>query len=161
LLAADGVTEDEMAIGRTAQMRYVGQTYEVETPIPSGEITPQAVPTITAAFHRSHKLEHGVSSDDFEPAFVSLSVTATGATPQPVFSNDAGSADDPSKGTRRVYFSGDWYDTAIIDGQRLHQGHNVEGPAIVEYADACAVLPPQSSAVVDALNNLVISVGSA
>ena len=162
LLAADGVAEDEMAISRTAQMRYVGQTYEVETPIPSGEITAQTVPTITAAFHRSHKLEHGVSSDDFEPAFVSLSVTATGATPQPVFSNDAGSsADDPSKGTRRVYFSGDWYDTAIVDGQLLHQGHEVKGPAIVEYADACAVLPPQSSAVVDALNNLVISVGSA
>ena len=161
LLAADGVTEDEMAISRTAQMRYVGQTYEVETPIPNGELAPQTVPIITAAFHRSHKLEHGVSSDDFEPAFVSLSVTATGATPQPVFSNSAGSADDPSKGTRRVYFSGNWYDTTIIDGQLLRQGHEVEGPAIVEYADACAVLPPQSSAVVDELNNLVISVGSA
>lgn len=158
LLAADGVAQDEMAINRSAQMRYVGQTYEVETPVPSGEITTETVPVITEAFHQSHKQEHGVSSDDFEPAFISLSVTATGATPQPVFSNGTASAADPSKGTRRVYFSGNWYDAAVIDGRLLSAGYEIDGPAIIEYADACAVLPPQSSSVVDALNNLVVSV---
>ena len=160
LLAADGVAQDEMAINRSAQMRYVGQTYEVETPVPSGEITTETVPVITEAFHQSHKQEHGVSSDDFEPAFISLSVTATGATPQPVFSNGTASAADPSKGARRVYFSGNWYDAAVIDGRLLSAGYEIEGPAIIEYADACAVLPPQSSSVVDALNNLVVSVGA-
>ena len=158
LLAADGVAQDEMAINRSAQMRYVGQTYEVETPVPSGEITTETVPVITEAFHQSHKQEHGVSSDDFEPAFISLSVTATGATPQPVFSNSTASAADPSKGARRVYFSGNWYDAAVIDGRLLSAGYEIDGPAIIEYADACAVLPPQSSSVVDALNNLVVSV---
>ena len=160
LLAADGVADDEMAISRSAQMRYVGQTYEVETPVPSGAIRAETVPAITEAFHRAHKQEHGVSSDDFEPAFISLSVTATGATPQPVFSNGTAGAADPSKGARRVYFSGTWYDAAVIDGRLLSAGYEIEGPAIVEYADACAVLPPQSSSVVDALNNLVVTVGA-
>ncbi len=160
LLAADGVATGEMTVNRTAQMRYVGQTYEVQAPIPGGEITAETVPIITEAFHQAHKLEHGVSSDDFEPAFVSLCVTATGTTPQPVFANAAAGTGDPSKGSRRVYFSGDWYDAAIIDGQRLNRGQSVEGPAVIEYEDACAVLPPHSSSVVDEFSNLVVSVGA-
>ena len=160
LLAADGMAENETSISRSAQMRYVGQTYEVETPIPIGDITPETVPSITEAFHRSHKLEHGVSSDDFEPAFVSLSVTATGSTSQLVISNGVESGDDPSKGVRRAYFSGTWYDALIFNGQLLNKRHQLEGPAIIEYEDACAVLPPNSSAVVDELDNLVVSVGT-
>ena len=38
LLAADGIAEAEMVLTRTAQMRYEGQTFEVECDIPSQRI---------------------------------------------------------------------------------------------------------------------------
>jgi len=83
LLSEDGVGAQRMVLSRTAQMRYVGQTYEVETPIPPERITPGHVPRIVQDFHRHHKLEYGVSSDEFAPAFVSLAVTGSGAWPRP------------------------------------------------------------------------------
>src|SRR5262249_40660571 len=63
LLAKDGVPERAISVIRSAQMRYVGQTFEVETPLPTARITKPMLPKIEAEFHRVHKQEFGVSSD--------------------------------------------------------------------------------------------------
>ena len=44
LLAADGVTPDRIELVRSAQMRYVGQSYEVETPMPAESLSAADVP---------------------------------------------------------------------------------------------------------------------
>jgi N-methylhydantoinase A len=157
LLAADGIEEPSMVISRTAQMRYVGQTYEVDTDIPAGVIVRTQLPAIAEAFHASHKREYGVSSDDFPIAFVALGVTAVGklAEPPAFHFNGQGSMAQPQ--SRKVYFDGTWLDTAVYDGRRLPPGSKVEGPTIVEYLDSIAVLPPRSSGVVDDSGNLIVS----
>jgi N-methylhydantoinase A len=161
LLREDGVSTERMDLFRTAQMRYVGQTYEVETPIPSQRIASDHLPRIVHDFHRHHELEYGVSSDEFAPAFVSLGVTGIGrmASPPAERNGATHSSGDARKGDRRVYFAGDWIRSAIYDGERLAAGANVAGPAIVEYAHACATLPPGTRGTVDALRNLVIDIG--
>jgi N-methylhydantoinase A len=160
LLAQDGVAAADVTISRSAQMRYVGQTYEVETPMPEGRFTADTLPKLAANFDEQHRLEHGVSSSDFEPAIVSLSVTATGATvTPPLFEKAEGSSAEKVKGTRQVYFAGEWAETEIFDGEALSSGDKITGPAIVEYNDACAVLPPTTHASVDDMQNLVIELG--
>ena len=57
-----------------------------------------------------------------------------------------------------MYFAGQWLLTPVYNGQLLTQGFTLRGPAIVEYTHSCAVLPPDTTAVVDQLDNLVISV---
>jgi N-methylhydantoinase A len=160
LLHEDGVGAERMVLSRTAQMRYVGQTYEVETPIPAERITPEHLPRIVRDFHRYHELEYGVSSDDFAPAFVSLAVTGIGrmASPPADRNGASGSSDGARKGQRRVYFAGEWIPSTIYDGERLRAGAELAGPAIVEYAHACATLPPGTRGIVDAFSNLVIDV---
>jgi N-methylhydantoinase A len=161
LLREDGVSTERMDLFRSAQMRYVGQTYEVETPIPSQRIASDHLPRIVHDFHRHHELEYGVSSDEFAPAFVSLGVTGIGrmASPPAERNGATHSSGNARKGDRRVYFAGDWIRSAIYDGERLAAGANVAGPAIVEYAHACATLPPGTRGTVDALRNLVIDIG--
>jgi N-methylhydantoinase A len=83
LLAADGIPRERVELSRSAQMRYVGQTYEVETPLPSRALAAVDVGEIADTFHRCHAREYGVSSDDFAPAFVSLGVTAIGRMTMP------------------------------------------------------------------------------
>lgn len=162
LLSEDGVGAERMALSRTAQMRYVGQTYEVETPIPSERIAGEHLPRIVHDFHRHHELEYGVSSDEFAPAFVSLSVTGIGRMASPPAERNGGthSSGDARKGDRRVYFAGEWIRSAIYDGERLATRAKVTGPAIVEYAHACATLPPGTRGTVDAFGNLVIDIGT-
>ena len=160
LLARDNVSAENVLISRTAQMRYVGQTYEIETPIPDGALTQDALVTIAETFHAVHKQEHGVSSDIFDPALVSLSVAATAPTAAlPPYRSVAAENVVAMKSARSVYFSGEWIDCPIYNGQILQPGTELQGPAILEYLDSVAVLPPGAQATVDTQGNLIIQVG--
>ncbi len=160
LLARDNVSAENVLISRTAQMRYVGQTYEIETPIPDGALTQDALVTIAETFHAVHKQEHGVSSDIFDPALVSLSVAATAPTAAlPPYRSIAAENVVAMKSSRSVYFSGEWIDCPIYNGQILQPGTELQGPAILEYLDSVAVLPPGAQATVDTQGNLIIQVG--
>ena len=160
LLARDNVSAGNVLINRTAQMRYVGQTYEIETPIPGGALTKDALVTIADTFHAVHKQEHGVSSDIFDPAFVSLSLAATAPTAAlPPYKSVAAENVVAMKSARSVYFSGEWIDCPIYNGQILQPGAELQGPAILEYLDSVAVLPPGAQATVDTQGNLIIQVG--
>ncbi len=159
LLAQEATPQGQILVSRGAQMRYVGQSYEVETPVPNGQLTVPSLPQIVQNFHHEHEREYGVASEQFVPAFVSLGVTVIGQNEKPpIVQVNTAAGKNPLKGERRVYFAGHWLPTQVYDGELLTQGVTLHGPAIVEYAHACAVLPPETTAVVDALDNLVISV---
>lgn len=159
-LARDNVDAGNATLHRTAQMRYVGQTYEIETPIPAGTLDQAALAAVAAAFHAAHKQEHGVSSDIFAPAFVSLGVAATAPTAAlPDYTRPAGENVVAMKSTRPVSFAGAWLDCPVYNGQILAPGQRTEGPAILEYLDSVAVLPPGAHATVDPHGNLIIDVG--
>lgn len=159
-LAADGIAEDAMELRRTAQMRYVGQTYEVETDIPSGKIADSQIPSIAKAFHAAHEKEYGVSNDAFDIAFVSLSVTAVGKMKEPPVHDFSGETSGESHAKRPVYFDGEWFDADLYDGKNVGPGAKMEGPAVVEYLDSIAVIPPKCSAEVDSSSNLVVTIGA-
>ncbi len=159
LLAREALAWERVSVSRSAQMRYIGQSYEVETPVPLGQLSAVSLPQIVQSFHQAHEREYGMASEQFAPAFVSLGVTVVGHNPEPpTVETSTATGLDPRKGERRVYFAGQWLLTPVYNGQLLTQGFTLRGPAIVEYTHSCAVLPPDTTAVVDQLDNLVISV---
>ncbi len=159
LMAQDGVPGERVAIQRSAQMRYVGQTFEVETPIPDGTLDEAAVAAITAEFHKMHEREYGVSSDIFEPAFVSLSVAATAHMAEPPeFKRLSGEKMASLKNKRDVYFDGVWLECPVLNGQILQPGDDTQGPAVIEYSDSVCVLPPDARARVDDHGNMAIEI---
>jgi N-methylhydantoinase A len=157
-LRDDGIDVERMTLNRTAQMRYVGQTYEVDTAIPLGTVGADALPAISNAFHEAHRREYGVSSEDFSIAFVSLAVTATGKLPQAPEFDFATGRENPPSSSRQVYFDGDWHTTTIYSAGDLAPGFALMGPTIVEYRDSIAVVPPKSSASVDKNGNLAVKI---
>ncbi|MDA0231533.1 MAG: hydantoinase/oxoprolinase family protein [Proteobacteria bacterium] len=161
LLASDGVAEDGMVISRTAQMRYLGQTFEVECEIPSGRIDKHHVPEIAKIFHAAHTRDYGVHSEDFPIVFVALGVTAIGKFSDPPIIHPVAKGRGASPSTRPVYFGGQWIETPVFAANGLTAGLNIPGPSIVEYADACAVLPPGCKATTDEMGNLLIEIGNA
>jgi len=156
LLVADGVARDRIELVRTAQMRYVGQSYEVETPMPERALTAADIAGIVATFHKCHEQEYGVSSDDFAPALVGLGVTAIGKMDSPPPVTVGASGREAVKGERQIYFNREWHLSKVYDGHALKPQASVAGPSIVEYEHACAVLPPDVVATVDAYGNLII-----
>ncbi|MEQ8262117.1 hydantoinase/oxoprolinase family protein [Pseudohaliea sp.] len=159
VLAEQGVTSKaDIEIQRSAQMRYVGQSYEVDVEVESGKISSSELPKIEQAFHEAHEREFGVSSDDFAPAFVSLGVTAVGKmTSPPLLDMEKVEGAEINKGEREVYFDGEWINCPVYDGDVLGADKPLSGPCIIEYDHACAVLPPDSEGVVNERGSLVIT----
>lgn len=151
--------KSDIELIRTAQMRYVGQSYEVETPLPHGVLTTEQLPGIENDFHAVHKQEFGVSSEDFAPTFVSFGVTAIGRMEDPPIVEIAqSSGEEILKSQRDVYFDGEWANCNVYDGEALGARHEITGPAIIEYEHACTVLPPKTRAHVNATGSLVIDI---
>ncbi|WP_035484693.1 hydantoinase/oxoprolinase family protein [Geminicoccus roseus] len=159
-LAADGIPYDRMILQRTAQMRYVGQTYEVDAEIPAGTITQEHLPGIAQTFHEAHKREYGVSSDDFPIAFVALGITAIGKLVEAPSFAFAASGGTSAPAARKVYFNGEWLETAVYDSGQLTPGFVLSGPGIVEYPDSIAVIPPRCRGEVDESGNLMVEIAN-
>jgi N-methylhydantoinase A len=147
-------------------MRYVGQSYEVTTPVPSGRLEAADVEALGGAFNEVHEREYGVASSDFPVAFVTLRVTGIGRTTKPqadelaaalgahrTESNGSGSV----KGQRRAYFGGEHHEVEVHDVTRLAPDQEISGPAIIEQADGVIVVPPGSRARADRFDNVTIS----
>ncbi|HWT25230.1 MAG TPA: hydantoinase/oxoprolinase family protein, partial [Solirubrobacteraceae bacterium] len=165
LLESDGVASADISLERTAQMRYVGQSYEVTTPVPDGTLDAEAVAGIAAAFHDVHEREYGVSSDTFAVAFVTLRVTGIGRTEKPdpgqleaaLRSSVSGNGDGSLKERRAVWFGGRHHEVDVHDAALLHPDDQIAGPAIIEQQDGVIVLPPGSTARADRYENVLIT----
>lgn len=175
-----GFGGEQTRLRRSAGMRYVGQSYEVETQLPDGPLDAAAVAVAVEAFHVAHEREHGVRSDDFAVAFVNLRVTGEGILPKPALDSSAGGggaaggaggsaaggqlapAGAPGAGgTRPVYFHGAWHETPVHDSATLRAGHTLDGPAVVQYPETTLVLPPGSRGSVDRFHNVIIELTGA
>ena len=63
------------------------------------------------------------------------------------------------RGTRKAYFpeAGGFVDCAVIDRSALPVGEVIEGPAIIEEAEATTLLLPRSTASVSPRGHLVMT----
>ena len=163
LMEQDGVSADVITLERAAQMRYIGQSYDVTTPVPSEELTAASLVGIADAFNGVHEREYGVFSETFPVAFVTLRVTGIGATARPgddSFSaamRHEGDQDGSIKERRLAYFGGEHVEVEVHDVARLSVGQVVSGPAIIEQPDGVIVLPPGAVGRADRYENVVIT----
>jgi N-methylhydantoinase A len=155
-----GVT-GTISLARTADMRYVGQGYELSVPIAEVPVDTRALAALRSAFDRVYAHRYGYSDARAAVELVTVSVTATGAGPavrlpeQPPGTRNAADARKPD---RPAYFpeSGGYVRCAIYDRARLPVGATVTGPAIVEEPESTTVLPPRTRAEVDRWANLIV-----
>jgi N-methylhydantoinase A/oxoprolinase/acetone carboxylase beta subunit len=151
----EGVPAPEVRVAYAADMRYVGQAYELEVPLPA-PVTAAAVPGIEAAFHAVHERVYGYARTEQPVEFVNFRAVHTFPLPRPAVvpaARASGAADEARIGERRAYFGG-FVPTTVYERARLPLGARLAGPAIVEQADTTTVIPPGVTARVDEGGNL-------
>ena len=151
----EGVAAADVHVAYTADMRYVGQAYELEVPI-AAPVAAERVPDIVAALHAVHERVYGYARTQQTVEFVNFRAVHTYRLPRPVVRPSAqahGRLDDARVGERRAYFDG-FVSAAIYERARLPLGARLAGPAIVEQMDTTTVIPPGVTAVVDDAGNL-------
>ena len=155
----EGVPSPEVRVRYSADMRYVGQAYELEVPI-DVPLTSDRLPEIVHVFHAVHERVYGYARAQQPAELVNFRAVHTYPLPRPILRSVApagGSAADARVGDRRAYFASDGFvATAIYDRARVPIGARVRGPVIIEQADTTTVIPPRYAALVDPSGNLRI-----
>ena len=164
-LAQSGLTGDDVAIERAADMRYVGQEHAVTVDLPMSFFGGRDRSAIKRQFDELHKVRYGTSAPKEPADLVSLRVTVLGAMKKPpkhsVGTGEAAPANDAVRATKPVYFrASGWVDTPVYTRERLLAGNVVDGPALVEEHASTTVVQPGDHLRVDELGNLQIAIGS-
>ncbi len=174
VLAGEGVPAERREVVLTADMRYAGEQYAVNsTVLPRSadwahRLTHAEMLASADEFHENHRRLAGFDYRDEGPAgvqLVNLRVVGIGRTDPLRYRRTEEGPPDPSsalKGTRPACFDeqGEFVETAIYDRAGLRPGNVVAGPAIIEEFASTTVIWPGQTATVDGLANILIDVRS-
>ena len=156
----EGVDGDGVSLVRLADIRYLGQGYELEVPVAAGRLTGAQVDEAFQRFHDAHKRLYGYASPDNPTQLVNLRLTALTSLARPTLAPaDLDGASDPARAQRErreVFFENEPLDTWVYDRSDLKPGDTIAGPAVVEQLDSTTVVWPGQTAAVDAYGNLIL-----
>ena len=170
-----GYEAGEVALTRTADLRYIGQFHEVEVEMPmapgqdpadAAESTLRAsvfrdaggmrmLDAVEEAIENFHAKHYDLYTFNMPWQGVELLTFRLRATvPRAPFElhRIAQGGSDPSaalKERRRCWFVGEALDTPIFDGGKLLAGNRIPGPAIIEELTTTVVIPEAYIATVD------------
>jgi N-methylhydantoinase A len=136
------------AIERSADLRYRGQSYEIQTPWANGEAP--------ALFHREHARVYGYSNPEREVEVVTLRVRARTALPKPKLARPARESREGDKAqSRRVWTGGGWKQVAVWHRAQLGNALR-RGPALILDYGSATLAPQHWTYRVDNVGNLVM-----
>jgi N-methylhydantoinase A len=143
----------------SADLRYVGQSFELVLPLSGGSLDEASVAALVEAFHQRHREYYGYDIRDQAVELVNLRLALTVPRPRPSFSAVA-SAPVGTPGSRDVWFpAGGYVRSPVYDRSHLVPGMAFDGPAIVEQMDATTVIPPSARCRIDDAGNLHVMLG--
>lgn len=148
-------------LDRSADLRYAGQSFEINVPVPDAAPDPA---TLAADFHVRHGRRYGHAHPAAPVEIVNLRVRAVGPTP-PLAFELLPAASDPDPAPARLAVRPAWFEsggelqalpTTIFDRDALRAGHTLAGPAIVVQLDATTAVPPGWAGEVAAAGHLLL-----
>ncbi len=145
---------------RAADMRYVGQSYELEVPV-AGSATAEAIAEAVAAFHRRHEEVFGHADTTRPVEFVNLRAVARQQLPKPnVADVDLGGSGEAGPVAHRLcHFEGGAVETPIYRETGIGTEEAIPGPCIVEAPDTTVVVHPGQTLSRDTFGNLIVRAG--
>jgi len=163
-LEAAGAAPDRVVFRRTADLRYVGQGFEVETPLPA-RLDASSADAVRAAFERAYVARFGMRLERQRLEAVNWRVE--GHAPAPVAPERAAAADGArpaaSRRSRKAWFPdvAAFVDTPVLAEADLRPGERHDGPALVEQAGSTVVVGPGDRFGLDDHGHLRVTVGGA
>jgi N-methylhydantoinase A len=150
----------ERRIERSLDLRYVGQSFEINTPLTPGDERLARRDSVLARFHQLHESAYGYA-DPAEPVeLVNVRLTAFGLTPKPTVADEIGSRAEP---VPLRAFRGPAFDEAngeleypVFDRADLAPGSRVVGPCILVDPSSTALVLRGWSGEVDRLGNILL-----
>jgi len=136
---------------RRADLRYGGQSFEITVDAGSFE-------KLEDRFHSAHEQRYGYRMDDERVELVNLRLISTVPVDKPEL-NEPGQESETKAEHREANFDGEWLEVAVLDREKMGEGSEVAGPAIVEFKESTCVVRPGWGGTVDGVGTLVLERG--
>lgn len=157
-LLADGIAEDQLVVTYQADVRYVGQAFQISVDFDNDSLVERGLSVITDVFDDEHEKLFTFKLGDGHEIVMIRAVVASQAQNLEIKRQEDTSAtlQDCAIHETRIYFEGNWYDATIYERYKLHSGLTVSGPAIVTEMDSTTLILPGFQARTDLVGNLLI-----
>ncbi len=154
-------TRDVPVVRRSADLRYLGQRYEVNVPLPDRPLTTADLEPLRDRFNETYRRRYGREIPEVPVEVVTFRVNVmspSGRRGIPRWPRARGRA--PLRARRAVHFADGWTRACpVYDRYALSPGTALGGPAVVEERESTTVVPPGARLHVDDALNLVITLG--
>lgn len=151
-LKAQRVGVRDIDIVRSASMRYVGQSFELEIDLSSGRVGREDA---RQAFLRGYHARYGYSDPKAPIEIVSVVAHAIGHTLKPRLTPRVGPSQGIRSYPRRLYQNGRWIDATAVARDSLRPGDRMRGPLVVDQSDTTTFVPAGFEIRVDEHLNLI------
>ena len=163
LLVEAGAKPEDIRAVPAADMRHVGQGFEIPVPLPAMALSAADLSAIREAFFAAYRERFGRTMEELPIEALTWRV-ACSAPGQEISMSGASRTEGfrdaarAARGTREVLFEGaGWLPCTVYDRYALAPGASFAGPALVEERESTCVVGPGASVTVDAFRNLVIA----
>ncbi len=142
----------------TADMRYRGQSFEIETVLQENWIEAGDLAAIADAFHAEHGRVYDHADDAAAVQAINLRLVIVGAAPKPELKQlpEGGQTPEPI-GTMEVFYDGATHEAALYDRAALLAGQRIDGPAVVQQDDCTTCILGGFTAEIDSYGNLLLN----
>lgn len=151
---------NDIAVKNFVELRYVGQSYELEIDLTGEEVTTE---NIANKFIEAHKKIYGVAIPDSPIALMTLHLSVIGKMykPELIELSSSNSEQKFIKEKRLIHLidKEEPVEATIIDGLKLFGDTHFEGPAVVELPTTTVLIDQDSKVVMDKYGNLIITIG--
>ncbi|MFB6177440.1 MAG: hydantoinase/oxoprolinase family protein, partial [Halobaculum sp.] len=151
-----GYDREDVTFEPRVRMQYQDQLNTLEVAAPTDEITePEELDRLVENFEDHYTKVYARSATSPELGYTVTRAVGVGRVPieKPSIPEEPLSQETPSeaasKGTRDVYWDGDWQETDIWDMSSLQAGSVMTGPSIVESPATTVTIPPAFRAELD------------
>ena len=150
--------EEDVAMFPSADIRYRGQSYEIDTPLEAVWIEDGDIAAIADAFHRQHERIYDHADPKAELQIINLRLVITGQPPKPVFAPTPRAKGPLVAGQRvEVFLDGITHGADVHARADMAAGHGLSGPAIVTQDDCTTCVLAGYSGHVDDAGNLILT----
>ena len=142
----------------SADMRYRGQSFEIDVALQEAWLLAGDLAAVRAAFDAHHTRLFGHHDQHAAVQLINLRLVLSSPTPKPRLSTLA-QATDPVAVVREVdaWIDGQWWQVGVVARSALLAGHQLDGPVIITQDDCTTCVPPQMQVDVDRFGNLIIT----
>lgn len=158
-LKAEAPSLDRYETLLSADMRYVGQSFEVDVPLDPAWVRRKDLAAIAAAFHDVHQRVYAHADPSLPAELVDLRVLVAGAMPKPKLPA-LPQAERPGRtrpeSERRVFIDREARQVPVWRRRSLRAGHRIDGPGLVDQDDTTILLPADWTGTVHESGNLLL-----